>query len=73
VSERPRVLLHYDRTELFADHIIDRCPDVEVRCCNSYGDLAAALEKFAPRILFCIKFENRPYPRDALLACPSIQ
>ena len=73
MSERPRVLLHYDRTELFADHIIDRCPDVEVRCCHSYGDLATALEEFAPRILFCIKFENRPYPRDAVLACPSIK
>jgi len=73
VSERPRVLLHYDRTELFADYIIERCPDVEVRCCNSYGELPAALAAFAPRVLFCIKFENRSYPRDAVLACPSIQ
>ena len=73
VSKRPRVLLHYDRTELFRDHIVDRCPDVEVRCCNSYDDLATALGDFAPQILFCIKFENRPYPRDTVLACPSIQ
>ncbi len=73
MSERPRVLLHYDRTELFADYIIERCPDVDVHCCNSYAALPGALAAFAPRILFCIKFENRPYPRDAVLACPSIQ
>jgi len=73
VSEGPRIVLHYDRTELLRDYIVHRCPDVQIRCCNSYGELAAALEDFAPQILFCIKFENRPYPRDAVLACASIQ
>jgi len=73
VSGRVRVLLHYDRTELLRDLIADRFPDLELRCCNSYRDLARVLADFSPKALFCIKFENRPYPRDAVMACPSIE
>ena len=35
-------------------------------------ELAGALADFAPQVLFCVKFEDRPYPRDAVMACPSI-
>ena len=73
VSRRPRVLVHYDRTDLVGDLIAERFPELELRCCNSYRDLAGALADFAPQVLFCIKFENRPYPRDAVMACPSIE
>ena len=73
VSERLRVLLHYDRAELFRDSVVERFPDVALRCCNTYGDLAGSLAEFAPQVLFCIKFENRPYPRDAVMACRSLE
>lgn len=72
MNEALRVLLHYDRTALFQDLIARRFPDLALRCCNSYADLAGALADFAPQVLFCIKFENRPYPREAVMACPSI-
>jgi phosphoglycerate dehydrogenase-like enzyme len=68
-----RILLHYDRTELFRDLITQRFPESEIRSCNSYEALAGALQDFAPQILFCIKFENQPYPREAVMACSSIQ
>ena len=67
-----RVLIHYDRPALFQDLIARRFPDLTLRCCESYADLAGALADFAPQILFCIKFENRPYPREAVMASPSI-
>jgi phosphoglycerate dehydrogenase-like enzyme len=73
MSERMRVLLHYDQPELFRDLIAERCPDAELHCCKSYTDLPRALAEFAPQILFCIKFENRAYPRDAVMACRSLQ
>jgi phosphoglycerate dehydrogenase-like enzyme len=73
MSERLRVLLHYDRPELFRDLIADRFPDVALRCCSAYADLAPALDDFAPQILFCIKFENRRYPRDAVMSCGTLQ
>jgi phosphoglycerate dehydrogenase-like enzyme len=73
VSNGRRVLLHYDRAALFHDLIADRFPRLELRCCVSYDALAASLAEFAPQVLFCIKFENRPYPRDAVLACRSIE
>lgn len=73
VSEGLRVLLHYDRTALFQDLVAHRFPQVVLRSCNTYADLAGALLDFAPQVLFCIKFENRPYPRDTVMACRSIE
>jgi phosphoglycerate dehydrogenase-like enzyme len=73
VSERPRILLHYDRPELIQDVITDRFPELALRSCNSYDALAGALADFAPQVLFCIKFENRPYPREAVMACRSME
>jgi len=68
-----RVLLHYDRSERFEDLVRTRFPDAEVRCCTRYADLGPALESFAPQVLFCIKFENRPYPREAVMSCPALR
>lgn len=73
MSDRRRLLLHYDRAALFHDLIAERFPQVELRSCTSYDALAGSLAEFAPQVLFCIKFENRPYPRDAVMNCPSIQ
>ena len=73
MSKGLRVLLHYDRTELIRDPIARRFPNAELRCCNAYADLASALTEFAPQILFCIKFENRPYPRGPVMSCPSLE
>lgn len=67
------MLLHYDRPELFFDVIAERFPDVELRCCSSYADLPTVLADFLPRILFCIKFENRAYPREAVMSCRSLK
>lgn len=73
MSDAPRILLHYDRPALFADLVARRFPDAELECCDSYAGLAGALEAFSPQVLFCIKFENRPYPRETVMACPSLE
>jgi phosphoglycerate dehydrogenase-like enzyme len=73
VSGHRRILLHYDHPELLRDLIAVRFPQVELRCCSSYGELAGTLADFAPQVLFCVKFEDQPYPRDAVMACPSIE
>ncbi|MFQ6023599.1 MAG: D-2-hydroxyacid dehydrogenase [Acidiferrobacterales bacterium] len=67
------VLLHYDRTDLFVDLVQSRFPAIQVRCCNTYADLPAALDSFSPKVLFLIKFEDQPYPRDAVMACRSLR
>jgi phosphoglycerate dehydrogenase-like enzyme len=68
-----RVLVHYDRSELFLDAIRERHPDIEIHVCTSYDALADDLTAFAPETMFTIKFENRPYPRDAVMAAPSLR
>ncbi len=62
-----KLLVHYDRPELFLDVLRARFPGVRVHCCRSYRALAADLAAFGPEILYCIKFEGRPYPRAAVL------
>jgi phosphoglycerate dehydrogenase-like enzyme len=73
MSEPLRILLHYDRPEAFEDLIADRFPDAALHCCTSYSQLAGELEAFRPQVLFCIKFENAPYPRDAVMSCRSLR
>lgn len=67
-----RILVHYDRPEPLRDRIAGRFPDAVLACCTSYSDLSEALADFAPGILFCTKFENRPYPREAVMDCASL-
>lgn len=68
-----RVLVHYDHPELFTDLLTSRFPDVSLECCQSYAELEGVLNNFQPDVLFAIKFENRPYPREPVLACPSLK
>ena len=68
----PRILVHYDRPEPLRERIAERFPDADIACCDTYAGLPGALKTFAPEILFCIKFENRPYPRSHVMASPTI-
>lgn len=68
-----RVLLHYDQTEPLAAAFRARLPDVELATCNSYAALGGALRDFQAEALYCIKFEPRPYPRDAVLRAPHLK
>ncbi len=68
-----RVLVHYDQPELFVDLLSERFPRVEAECCRSYDALAEAARRFEPRILFAIKFEDRPYPREVVMGTPSLE
>lgn len=70
---RPRILVHFDRPEPLARRIAERCADAQIACCTTYAGLARALAEFAPEILFCIKFGDRPYPREAVMDCPSLR
>jgi phosphoglycerate dehydrogenase-like enzyme len=71
-GEQSRILVHYDRPEPLREAIAGRFPDAALECCTTYAELAGALAEFAPDILFCIKFENRPYPREAVMDCPTL-
>ena len=68
-----RVLVHYDKPELFLDLLEERFPSVELETCLNYADLPAALSRFQPEVLFAIKFEDRRYPRDPVIESPSLK
>ena len=46
---------------------------MELACCNSYDKLDGALQDFRPDALYCIKFENKPYPREAVMRAPGLR
>ncbi len=68
-----KLLVHYDRPESFLDAIRERLPGLEIHCCRNYDALAGDLTGFAPEVMYCIKFEGRPYPRAAVLAQPTLK
>ncbi|MCH7942101.1 MAG: D-2-hydroxyacid dehydrogenase [Proteobacteria bacterium] len=68
-----KVVVHYDRPELFMDHLEARFPEVAFTCCRTYEELPEILEACAPDALYCIIFEGRDdYPRAAMLNSPSL-
>ena len=71
-DKNPRILLHYDRPEPLRALVAERFPGAAIACCTSYDDLPGALDSHRPEILFCIKFENRPYPREPVMACETL-
>ena len=68
-----KIIVHYDRPELFLDHLEERFPEVEFICCRSYGELPEVLAARAPDAFHGIIFAGRAdYPRAALLNTPSL-
>jgi phosphoglycerate dehydrogenase-like enzyme len=68
-----RVLIHNDETESLIEIVRARFPDVEVSGCESYAALPAALESFAPEVVYGIRFEPAGFPREAVLACAALK
>lgn len=76
-SARPRtdvrdVLVFYDKPEEFLDSLAARFPQIRFHCCRRYADLDATLAKAQPQIAFACKFEPKPFPRAALIGCPTL-
>ena len=69
-----KLMVHFDRPEIFLDVITTRLPQLRIECCRDNAGLAAALERFRPELFFVIKFDRTvAYPRDTVLACPTLQ
>lgn len=73
MSEAPRVLLHTDAPDEARDVVRAAHPDLEIETCDSYAALPDALVSHEPEVVYGVRFENGPYPRDALMACPSLK
>jgi phosphoglycerate dehydrogenase-like enzyme len=68
-----KLLIHYDRPEVFLDLITARFPELQLCCCPSYAALGADMAAFGPDVVYCIKFEALPYPREDLIASPALK
>ena len=68
-----KLLVHYNHPEILLDIVESRFPDLEVHCCRSYAALGSDMAAFGPEVVYCIKFEDRPYPREALIGDPALK
>jgi phosphoglycerate dehydrogenase-like enzyme len=68
-----RVLIFYDRPEIFLPRLAERFPSVEFSVCRSYAQLPAELLEAKPEIVLAYKFEPKPFPRVELLSCESLE
>ncbi|MBT6204220.1 MAG: D-2-hydroxyacid dehydrogenase [Alphaproteobacteria bacterium] len=72
MSETLRILVHAPRPELVAGLIAERHPQALITPCDSFADLPKAA-MVDPHIAYTERFERIPYPREALLAQPSLR
>ena len=69
-----RILVHYDKPEVFGDVLESRHGDLEIAYCRDYEGLGAMLAAVRPEAMYAIKFPSPlPYPRDAVLASDSLR
>lgn len=73
MSKGVRVLVFDDRAPAHIQRLKARFPDIRFHGCTSYAALATALATHRPTVVFATPFEPLPYPREALLACPSLR
>jgi len=67
------VLVFYDKPEEFLRPLTARFPRLRFHCCRSYADLDDTVANVQPQIAFACKFEPKPFPRAALINCPTLQ
>ena len=67
------VLVFYDKPEEFLRSLTVRFPGLRFHCCRSYSELDDTIANVQPQIAFACKFEPKPFPRAALINCPSLQ
>tara|TARA_B100000676_G_scaffold265341_1_gene278320 strand:- start:4767 stop:5720 length:954 start_codon:yes stop_codon:yes gene_type:complete len=68
-----RVLIHNDRPEPLRERLLELVPDVEVGLCDSYDGLVTATQAFEPEVQFHIRFEDKPYPVEAVFDVPGLR
>ena len=67
-----RILVHSERPAMVARAVAERHPDAVITTCESFDALADAA-RGDHHVAYTERFERRPYPREALLAQPSLR
>ncbi len=66
-----RILVHSERPGMVSRAIAERHPDAVITTCDSFDALPDAA-RGDHHVVYSERFERRPYPREALLAQPSL-
>ncbi len=67
MTDKPRIILHNDRTEHLAHWLAEARADVDVLICESYAALPDLIDSYRPDIVYSVRFAgNDGFPRNAL-------
>jgi len=69
----PKVLIIHNQAEIYRDMLAAGAPGLRFAECTRYDDVPDALAREQPEVVLSFKFEPKPYPRAAILACPSVR
>ncbi len=69
-----RIVVYYDRPELFLDILRERHPEATVDVCRDHAGLPDLLAAFAPEVMYVIRFDRAAgFPRQAILSTESLK
>lgn len=68
-----KALILDDAPIAYLDALRERFPKVSFDAITSYGELPAAVARHQPEVALVNKVEKTPFPRDALLGCPTLK
>ncbi|MEM8581509.1 MAG: D-2-hydroxyacid dehydrogenase [Pseudomonadota bacterium] len=68
MNTTPRILIHADNAPDLASLFSERFPDTQMQTCQSNAELREALPKFAPDVVYSVRFDNDQFPTEALMA-----
>lgn len=72
-EDRPRLLVHSDRAELFLERVRTEFPVIEPSVCDNYTGIADALKATRPQIVLSHKFENARYPGEIVAGAEGVR
>ena len=58
---------------MYLEPVRTHFPDIATFTCQSYDALPAALREHRPTIVLAAKIGRQPFPREALVASPSVR
>lgn len=74
MTRHPTILIHADQPEPYLRPLAAAHPDLLVHTCDTYGGVAAALERSRAEVVFTVRFAGTPnFPRRALLECGHVK
>ena len=74
MSARPPIIVHSDKPGPVLAVLAERHPDLHVKACESYAELAEAIARTEAEVVYSVRFAGTPlFPRQALVDSATVR